>query len=102
MRRRLGAFDTALSLGPPWRFTCYQVGPYIAYFHQGRYQDLIDLTTSTLYRTHRSEESHLWRGGARFDLGDARGALEDFNAALEINPNYLDAQFAADYVRGSG
>jgi tetratricopeptide (TPR) repeat protein len=67
------AFDTVLSLGSPWRLTRYQFGPYIAYFHQGRFQDLIDLTTSTLYRTHRSEEAHLWRGGARFELGDARG-----------------------------
>jgi tetratricopeptide (TPR) repeat protein len=94
------AFDTALGLGLPWRFTRYQFGPYIAYFHQGRYQDVIDLATATLYRTSKSEEAMLWRGWARFGLGDLPGALEDFHAALEINPNYLDAQYAVGFVSG--
>lgn len=94
------AFDTALRLGLPWRFTRYQFGPYVAYFHQGRYQDVIDLATATLYRTSKSEEAMLWRGWARFGLGDTWGALEDFHAALEINPNYLDAQYAVDFVSG--
>lgn len=94
------AFDTALRLGLPWRFTRYQFGPYLAYFHTGRYQDLVDLTTATLYRTSKSEEARLWRGWARYGLGDRGGALEDFRAALEINPNYLDAQYAVDFVAG--
>jgi tetratricopeptide (TPR) repeat protein len=94
------AFDTALRLGLPWRFTRYQFGPYVAYFHQGRYQDVIDLATATLYRTSKSEEAMLWRGWARTGLGDTRGALEDFHAALEINPNYLDAQYAVGFVSG--
>lgn len=96
------AFDQALQLGLPWRFTRYQFGPYIAYFNQGRFEDVIDLTTATLYRTSKSEEARLWRGWARFRLGDLGGALEDFQAALEINPNYLDAQYAVDYVRAGG
>jgi tetratricopeptide (TPR) repeat protein len=94
------AFDSALRLGLPWRFTRYQFGLYIAYFHQGRFEDVIDLATATLYRTSKSEEAMLWRGWARFGLGDLRGALEDFNAALEVNPNYLDAQYAVDFVSG--
>jgi tetratricopeptide (TPR) repeat protein len=94
------AYDTALGLGLPWRFTRYQFGPYIAYFNQGRFEDVIDLTTSTLYRTSKSEEARLWRGWARYRLGDLGGALDDFQAALEVNPNYLDARYALDYVRG--
>lgn len=94
------AFDTALGLGLPWRFTRYQFGPYIAYFNQGRFEDLSDLATATLYRTSKSEEARLWRGWARYRMGDPGGALEDFQAALEVNPNYLDAQYALDYVLG--
>jgi tetratricopeptide (TPR) repeat protein len=94
------AYDRALGLGLPWRFTRYQFGPYIAYFNQGRFEDVIDLATSTLYRTSKSEEARLWRGWARFRLGDLGGALDDFQAALEVNPNYLDARYALDYVRG--
>jgi hypothetical protein len=96
------AFDQALSLGLPWRFTRYQFGPYIAYFNVGRYQDLIELADATLFRTYKAEESRLWRGWARYQTGDIAGAEDDFLFALQINPNYLDAQYALDYIRSNG
>ncbi len=92
------AYDNALSIGLPWRFTRYQFGPYIAYFNQGRFQDVIDLAEATLKRTNKAEESMLWRGWARYRLGDRMGAIEDFRGALEVNPNYIDAQYALDYL----
>jgi tetratricopeptide (TPR) repeat protein len=96
------AFDTALQIGLPWRFTRYQFGPYIAYFHQGRFEELIELADATLFRTQKAEESLLWRGWARYRLGQVGPALEDFRQALQVNPNYLDAQYAVDYVLGAG
>ena len=96
------AFDTALQIGLPWRFTRYQFGPYIAYFHQGRFEDMIELADATLFRTQKAEESLLWRGWARYRMGRAGEALQDFQAALAVNPNYLDAQYAVDYVLGGG
>jgi hypothetical protein len=92
------AFDNALSLGLPWRFTRYQFGPYIAYFNRGRLQDVIDLATSTLYRTYKSEEAMLWRGWAYYRLGNLTAAREDFLGALKVNPNYLDAQYALQFI----
>jgi len=92
------AYDNALTIGLPWRFTRYQFGPYIAYFNQGRFQDVIDLADATLQRTNKAEESMLWRGWARYRLGDRMGAIEDFRAALEVNHNYFDAQYALDYL----
>ncbi len=95
------AFDTALGLGLPWRFTRYQFGPYIAYFHQGRFKDLIELAEATLFRTSKAEESLLWRGWARYRVGDLNGAVADFRSALAVNPNYLDAQYALSFVGAS-
>ncbi|MCJ7512009.1 MAG: hypothetical protein MUO23_03435, partial [Anaerolineales bacterium] len=95
-------FDTALRLGLPWRFTRYQFGPYIAYFHQGRFEDVVELADATLFRTQKAEESLLWRGWARYRLGLAGEALQDFQSALAVNPNYLDAQYAIDYVLSGG
>ncbi len=95
------AYDQALSIGLPWRFTRYQFGPYIAYFNTARYDDLIALADATLYRTSKAEESLLWRGWARYRLGDLNAAIEDFRSALDINPNYLDAQYALDFVGGT-
>ena len=94
------AFDSALKLGLPWRFTRYQFGPYIAYFNQGRFQDVIDLANATLHRTPESEESLLWHGWASFRLGDRTTAIADFVAALKINPGYADAKYALGYVGG--
>ena len=92
------AFDKALGLGLPWRFTRYQFGPYIAYFHQGRFEDLIELADYTLFRTQKAEESSLWRGWARYRLGDRYGAIEDFRSALAVNPGYPDALYALEFV----
>ncbi|MFA9404434.1 MAG: tetratricopeptide repeat protein [Anaerolineales bacterium] len=44
----------------------------------------------------------LWRGWARYRLGDINGAIEDFQAALTVNPNYLDAQYALSYLGVGG
>jgi hypothetical protein len=97
-RQAAEAFDNALLLGLPWRFTRYQFGPYIAYFHSGRTEDLLNLAEATLQRTAKAEESLLWHGWGRYRQGDMIGAIDDFRAALEINPNYLDAQFALDFL----
>jgi tetratricopeptide (TPR) repeat protein len=95
------AYDNALAIGLPWRFTRYQFGPYIAYFNQGRFQDVYDLAEVTLYRTYKAEESLLWRGWASYRLGDLNAAIGDFREALQYNPNYLDAQYALDFVGAS-
>ena len=92
------AFDNALSLGLPWRFTRYQFGPYIAYFNQGRFQDVVDLAEATLFRTYKAEESLLWRGWAQFRLGDLNSAVLNWREALKYNPFYQDAQYALEYV----
>jgi tetratricopeptide (TPR) repeat protein len=97
-RQAADAYDQALTLGLPWRFTRYQFGPYIAYFHSGRTEDLLNLTEATLQRTAKAEESLLWRGWGRYRQGDLNGATEDFLAALEINPNYLDAKYALEFL----
>lgn len=101
-RQAANAFDSALEIGLPWRFTRYQFGPYIAYFNQGREEDVIELADATLHRTSKAEESMLWRGWARYRLGDVNGAIEDFRAALTVNPNYLDAQYALSYLGVGG
>jgi len=92
------AFDTALSIGLPWRFTRYQFGPYLAYFNQGRFEDVVELADATLYRTNKAVESLLWRGWARFRMGNTLAAIEDFRSALGIHPGYEDALYALEFV----
>jgi tetratricopeptide (TPR) repeat protein len=92
------AYDEARSLGWPQRMLRYQFGPFFAYFHAGRNEDVHVLAEYALERTPNSEEALLWRGWARYRDGDLNGAVADFQAALEANYLYLDAQYALDYV----
>jgi len=85
------AYDRAIQIGLPWRMLFYQFGPYIAYFNVGRYQDVVELATTTLQARPDLEESYVWRGWARHMLGDSKAAVADFKSALRVNPNFLDA-----------
>jgi tetratricopeptide (TPR) repeat protein len=92
------AFDMARTLGLPQRMLRYQFGPFIAYFHSGRIEDLMTLAEYALQRTPNAEEALLWRGWGNYRLGNTAQALADFRQALVENGNYLDAQYALDYV----
>ena len=92
------AYDTARQVGLPQRMLRYQFGPFFAYFFSGRNDDLLAITEYALQRTPNSEEALLWRGWGKYRAGDNLQAIEDFQAALEENPFYQDAEYALDFV----
>jgi len=92
------AYDKARSIGLPLRMLRYQFGPFIAYFHTGRIDDLMTLTKYALGITRVSEEAMLWRGWAFYRKGDKSTALTYFRNSLDIHPGYQDALHAIDYV----
>jgi len=59
-----------------------------------RHEDLLTLTGYALQRTPNSEEALLWLSWGLYRLGNINGAVADFNAALEANRFYTDAQYA--------
>jgi tetratricopeptide (TPR) repeat protein len=77
----------------PWRMMWYQSGPYEAYYHTARYQDVIDLANTTLsvFADPALEEAFYWRGLARRALGDLEGGQKDLNKAVRLNPNFTAA-----------
>jgi tetratricopeptide (TPR) repeat protein len=94
------AYDNAFALYAalpqeerPWRLLWYQDGPYAAYYHTGRYQDVINLAHSTLINVDKPvlEETYYWRGMAKSALGDQAGAVEDLQRAYTLNPNSTPA-----------
>ncbi|MFC1465045.1 MAG: C39 family peptidase [Candidatus Brachytrichaceae bacterium NZ_4S206] len=92
------AFDKARALKLPWRMMWYQFGPYVAYFEQGRYADVIELANATLRRVRNLEESLYWRGRALAAIGNVKAARADFQAALRFNPHYAAAREALDAI----
>lgn len=93
------AYDRARQIGLPQRMLRYQFGPFMAYFHTGQIEELIALTEYALKITPNSEEALLWHGWAMYRKGNIAQALKDFQQALTENPNYVDAQYALDFVR---
>jgi tetratricopeptide (TPR) repeat protein len=94
------AYDTAFNLYAglsekerPWRLLWYQDGPYNAYYHTGRYQDVINLAHTTLMSVDKPvlEETYYWRGMAKEALGDRDGAIQDLQRAYTLNPNSTPA-----------
>ena len=93
------AYDMARSLGLPQRMMRYQFGPFIASFQDHRTEDLLTLTEYALQRTPNSEEALLWRGWALYRQGDFDKAITNWESALHHRPDYLDAEYALDFVR---
>jgi len=92
------AYDVARLLGLPQRMLRYQFGPFMAYFHSRRLDDLMTLVDYALQRTPNAEEALLWRGWGNYRLGNTSQAFDDFRQALAENPNYQDAQYALNFL----
>jgi tetratricopeptide (TPR) repeat protein len=85
-----GLYASLLGDERPWRTMWYQTGPYWAYYYSGRYQDVINLASTTLGAMDEPvlEESYYWRALAREAQGDISGAISDLNESVRLNPNF--------------
>ena len=86
------AYDKARELGLPLRMFRYQFGPFLAYFHSNRNDDLLTLTNYARGVTEMSEETWLWYGFGLYRKGDYDGALKAWQKADSINPNFFEDQ----------
>ncbi len=92
------AYDEARKLKLPQRMLRYQFGPFIAYFHTNRIDDLNTLADYALQITANAEEALLWKGWALYRQGKREEAIKSFQKALEARPGYADAQYALNFV----
>ena len=105
------AFDTAFQLYAglpseerPWRMVWYQTGPYFAYYHTGRFLDVINLADTTLDAMKEPilEESFYWRGLAKEMLGDIPGAVQDLQTSIALNSNFGPGWAQLNRIQGGG
>jgi len=92
------AYDQARQLGLPQRMLRYQFGPFHAYFHTRRFEDLLALSEHTIQLTPNSEEGFLWKGWALYNLGDSQGAIEAFRESYAANYTSEDAEYALNFM----
>ena len=70
----------------------YQTGPYFAYYYSARYQDVIDLASTTLKAMGPNkgiEESWYWRAMAELASGDQTAAIDDFRESLVWHQGFI-------------
>lgn len=94
------AFDQARLIGLPWRMLWYQFAPFRAYYEAGRYAELLALADSVIATAGNIEETFYWRGKALQATGDSAAARQAYQRALELNPNYAEAQQALAELGG--
>jgi len=87
----------------PYRMTWYQTGPYFAYYYAGRYQDVVNLATTTLASTNEPylEESYYWRALAETMIGQRDLAIKDLCTSLTDHPNFPPSVSALKDLGGS-
>ncbi len=94
------AYDKARELSLPLRMFRYQFGPFWAYFHADRIDELLLLSDYARGITNMSEETWFWYGWALYRQDDFEGAKRAWEKALSINDSpYADAYGALEYVK---
>ncbi len=90
------AYDKAISLGLPWRMFWYQFGAWEAYYHTGRYNDMIRIARQNQNDGGGQyvEETYYYLGLAREGRGELNKALENYELTLTLNPNFKPAREA--------
>jgi len=99
------AYDQARNVGDglPWRMLWYQFGPFEAYYHIGRYDDMIALSQANLNDGGGQyvEETFYYAGLARAAKGEMQRAIDNFNQTIFFNPNFTPAREALAAAQGA-
>jgi tetratricopeptide (TPR) repeat protein len=95
-----GFFDQARGVGLPWRMLWYQYGPFEAYYHVGRYDDVIGLAREVIATTPGVEETYYYAGLAYEAEGDVQRAKSNYEVAVWRNGSFAIARDALSRVSG--
>ena len=93
-------FDQARALGLPWRMMWYQYGPFEAYYHLGRYDDVLQLAREVIADIPGVEEAYYYAGMAYEAQGDTVRAQSNYEVAVMRNTNFTAARDALTRIRG--
>lgn len=87
-------FDQARGMGLPWRMFWYMYGPFEAYYHMGRYEDVLQMARDVIAATPGVEEMYYYAGAAYEAMGDIARAKSNYEVAVLRN-NYFAAAVEA-------
>ncbi len=84
-------YDRARRAGLPWRYLWYNYEVFEAYYHTGRYQDMLELARSVIAGTPGVEEMYYYAGLAYESTGELQRAKNNYEVAVMRNTRYRDA-----------
>lgn len=93
-------FDQARALGLPWRMLWYQYGPFEAYYHTGRYDDVLQLAREVIADIPGVEEVYYYAGMAYEAQGDLQRAESNYQVAMMRNSYFTEASAALARLNG--
>ena len=89
------AFDQANRTGTlPWRMHWYQYGPFEAYYHVGRFDDVMSLVRINQNNARELEETYYWQGMVQEAQGKPQAAAASYRRALAYNRHFDTARQA--------
>jgi hypothetical protein len=97
------AFDQAREIGLPPRTLYYEHRPFMAYWKTGRFTDVLTLVEAMLATPggRYVEEIFWYQGHALVSEGDYTGARTAYENALDVNPNFEQAQQSLDWLNAT-
>ncbi len=97
------AFDQARAIGLPPRTLYYEHRPFMAYWKTGQIDEVLALVDAMLATPggRYVEEIFWYQGHALAAKGDLVAAGAAYRNALEVNPNFLEAQQSLDWLEAA-
>jgi tetratricopeptide (TPR) repeat protein len=85
-------FDSCISLD--YTFTFAYREKAICFYNMGKYNDALDVLSKVILVMNTYEEAYYWMGRCHEKLGEKANAIKDYQTALQMDKNYIEAKDA--------
>jgi tetratricopeptide (TPR) repeat protein len=85
-------FDSCINID--YTFTFAYREKAICFYNMGKYNDALDVLSKAILVVNTYEEAYYWMGRCHEKLGDKVDAIKDYQTALQIDKDYIEAKEA--------
>jgi tetratricopeptide (TPR) repeat protein len=85
-------FDSCITID--YTFTVAYREKAICFYNMGQYNDALEVLSRAIEIVNTYEEAYYWMGRCHEKLGDKTAAIKDYQTALQMDKNYIEAKEA--------
>jgi tetratricopeptide (TPR) repeat protein len=85
-------FDSCIAID--YTFTFAYREKAICFYNMGKYNDALDVLSKAILVVNTYEEAYYWMGRCHEKLGNKTDAIKDYQTALQMDKNYIEAKEA--------